>query len=98
MSVDIEPINAALAGSYEIERELGAGGMAAVFLARDVKHPGWMIPTSMAATLARASKSRSRCNTASEWRCAQAAIKQSTLERTVKPARRAVRKRSAASR
>ena len=38
MIIDIEPIKAALAGSYEIERELGAGGMAVVFLARDVKH------------------------------------------------------------
>ncbi|HTR20208.1 MAG TPA: protein kinase, partial [Gemmatimonadales bacterium] len=29
---------AALAGHYTIERELGAGGMATVYLAEDVKH------------------------------------------------------------
>ncbi|MEK7402693.1 MAG: serine/threonine-protein kinase [Gemmatimonadota bacterium] len=31
-------LNAALTGRYEIEREIGAGGMATVFLARDLKH------------------------------------------------------------
>src|SRR4029077_7044109 len=30
--------NAALAGRYEVEREIGAGGMATVYVARDVKH------------------------------------------------------------
>ena len=34
----IERLNAALAGRYEIERELGAGGMATVYLAHDLKH------------------------------------------------------------
>src|ERR1035437_4044446 len=34
----IERLNAALAGRYTIERELGAGGMATVFLAEDLKH------------------------------------------------------------
>ncbi len=28
----------ALAGRYTIEREIGAGGMATVYLAQDVKH------------------------------------------------------------
>src|SRR3954470_5974137 len=31
-------LNTALAGAYAIERELGRGGMATVYLARDVKH------------------------------------------------------------
>src|SRR5919107_5405616 len=31
-------LNAALAGRYAIEREIGRGGMATVYLARDVKH------------------------------------------------------------
>src|ERR1035437_1318378 len=34
----IARLNTALAGRYEIERELGAGGMATVYLAHDVKH------------------------------------------------------------
>jgi eukaryotic-like serine/threonine-protein kinase len=33
-----EALAAALAGRYEIERELGRGGMATVFLARDLRH------------------------------------------------------------
>ena len=35
---EIETLNAALAGRYEIAREIGAGGMATVYLARDLKH------------------------------------------------------------
>jgi hypothetical protein len=34
----IDMLNAALAGVYRIEREVGAGGMATVYLARDMKH------------------------------------------------------------
>ena len=34
----LERLNAALAGRYAIERELGSGGMATVYLADDVKH------------------------------------------------------------
>jgi eukaryotic-like serine/threonine-protein kinase len=38
MSADTERLRAALADRYLIERELGAGGMATVYLAHDVKH------------------------------------------------------------
>ena len=33
-----EQLNTALAGRYEIDREIGAGGMATVYLARDLRH------------------------------------------------------------
>ncbi len=36
--VTIGHLNSALAGRYEIEREIGAGGMATVYLARDLRH------------------------------------------------------------
>jgi TolB-like protein/tRNA A-37 threonylcarbamoyl transferase component Bud32 len=35
---DFERLKAALAGRYDLERELGQGGMATVYLARDPKH------------------------------------------------------------
>src|SRR6476659_3208241 len=34
----LESLRAALAGRYDLERELGAGGMATVYLAHDLKH------------------------------------------------------------
>jgi serine/threonine-protein kinase len=34
----VAQLNAALAGRYDIDREIGAGGMATVYLARDLKH------------------------------------------------------------
>src|ERR1700694_5190138 len=34
----IAQLNAALAGRYEIEREIGQGGMATIYSARDVRH------------------------------------------------------------
>ncbi len=38
MNEDIHRVRKALSSRYAIERELGAGGMATVFLARDLKH------------------------------------------------------------
>src|SRR5437879_8222753 len=38
MSSQFESLRAALAARYAIERELGRGGMATVYLARDVRH------------------------------------------------------------
>ncbi|MEO6210500.1 MAG: serine/threonine-protein kinase, partial [Gemmatimonadaceae bacterium] len=38
MSDDSDRLSAGLADRYRIERELGAGGMATVYLARDIKH------------------------------------------------------------
>ena len=34
----LEQLRAGLAGRYEVSREIGSGGMAIVFLARDLKH------------------------------------------------------------
>src|SRR5689334_13516833 len=34
----LEQVHAALSGRYEVEREIGAGGMAIVYLARDLRH------------------------------------------------------------
>jgi eukaryotic-like serine/threonine-protein kinase len=34
----LQRLNAALSGRYAVEREIGSGGMATVYLARDVKH------------------------------------------------------------
>src|SRR5512132_1765411 len=38
MSDDLSRLKTALSGRYEIQRELGSGGMATVYLAHDVKH------------------------------------------------------------
>ena len=41
MSDPVARLNAALEGRYAIERELGEGGMATVYLAKDLKHNGF---------------------------------------------------------
>ncbi|MGD8699001.1 MAG: protein kinase, partial [Gemmatimonadales bacterium] len=38
MTDPLESLNTALAGRYAVERELGSGGMAIVYLARDLRH------------------------------------------------------------
>ena len=38
MTANASALNAALSGRYTIERELGAGGMATVYLAQDIRH------------------------------------------------------------
>ena len=38
MDAVLERLRAELAGRYEVEQELGRGGMAVVYLARDLRH------------------------------------------------------------
>ena len=38
MTEPLERLQAALSGHYQVEREIGAGGMATVYLARDLRH------------------------------------------------------------
>jgi serine/threonine-protein kinase len=42
VSLTIAQVNAALGGAYHVEGELGAGGMATVYAARDEKHGRWV--------------------------------------------------------
>jgi len=44
MSDAVTHLNAALEGRYSIERELGEGGMATVYLAADLKHERKVAP------------------------------------------------------
>jgi serine/threonine-protein kinase len=47
-------LRAALADRYRVERELGSGGMAAVYLAEDLKHPRKVAVKVLKPTLAEA--------------------------------------------
>ncbi len=48
MSEDpISRLNAALEGRYRVERELGEGGMATVYLADDIKHERKVAPACL---------------------------------------------------
>ena len=46
MIVGLTRLTVALADRYRIERELGAGDMATVYLAHDLKHERWRGTTS----------------------------------------------------
>ena len=48
MTDSLTRLNAALADRYRIERELGQGGMATVYLAEDLKHRTWLYLTARA--------------------------------------------------
>lgn len=54
MTSPIDRLAAALAGRYRIERELGAGGMATVYLATDRKHDRQVALKVLRAELAQA--------------------------------------------
>jgi hypothetical protein len=41
-----EQLNTALAGRYSIERRVGEGGMATVYLARDLRHNRMVVPAA----------------------------------------------------
>ncbi len=44
MPSELETLQAGLGAAYLLERELGRGGMAIVYLARDVKHDRLVAP------------------------------------------------------
>ena len=44
MSAQLQELRAVLAGRYGVERELGQGGMASVYLARDIRTCGTVNP------------------------------------------------------
>ena len=58
MSDPITRLNAALEGRYAIERELGEGGMATVYLADDLKHERKVALKGLEAGVGRGGRSR----------------------------------------
>lgn len=80
-------------------RNVAVAGSAGATVHRPCNVSGHSYPASSlsADTFARAEKSRSECRTTRLWWIAQAAIRQSTEERTVNPCRRAARNSCAAS-
>ena len=54
-------LNAALAGHYIIDRELGRGGMALVYLARDVRHERFVALKTLRPEIAMAQIGRASC-------------------------------------
>jgi serine/threonine-protein kinase len=60
MSDQLERLTAALAGRYAIEREIGVGGMATVYLAEDLRHRRKVLALQWRAGIAAALEDRRR--------------------------------------
>ena len=69
----ITRLNAALEGRYAIERELGEGGMATVYLAKDLKHNRNVAPLRSADTMSSGWRLRSIANIRSSVGCSSKA-------------------------
>ena len=69
----LDHLQAALSGRYEIERELGRGGMATVYLARDLRHDRHAALKLLSADLS-AVLGAERCAGVNAWRTSAIAI------------------------